>query len=249
MRSLVALVVGSCAVTAGAAHGSFTVALNSPIPPTQSGNYMVQDGNFSDSVNSGGNNFYGLGLAQGFTTTQSYSLDHLTVWGASEYAGVARPWEQTTLSTNIAGFQAVLMRQNQLGAYITLKSWTVTRANVTQTLTGNYLNPTLSPVFELGMDLSDGYTIGAGTYYLAVGAILSNPDGDSWAWLNGQWDGTQPNHLLLATTSDTPTSWGQWSSVPNGISAAMHLQSTIPAPGAIALLTAGALASGRRRRR
>jgi hypothetical protein len=210
---------------------------------------MVQDGNFSDSLNSGGNNFYGLGLAQGFTTTQTYSLDHLTVWGASEYAGVARPWEQTALSANIVGFQAVLMRQNQLGAYVTLNSWTITRANVTQTATGNLLNPSLGPVFELGMNLNGGYTIGAGTYYLAVGAILSNPDGDAWSWINGQWDGTQASHLLLATTADTPTSWGQWAAVPTGVSAAMHIQSNIPAPGALALLTAGGLAGGRRRRR
>lgn len=250
MRSLVAFVFGTCAACAGTAHAEFyTVAHNAPLAPEQRDPFMVQGGSFSDSLNSGGTNWYGLGLAQGFTTTQSYSLDRLTVWGASEYAGVAEPWLQTALSANILGFQAVLMKQNALGAYQQLHSWNIGIGGVTQTLTGNCLEFFNSPVFELGMNLNGGVTVGAGTYYLAVGAILDDGDGDSWSWIHGQWDGTNPSNLLLATIGDTPTSWGQWSAVPDGTSGAMHIESTVPAPGTLALLAASSLAGGRRRRR
>lgn len=249
MRSLVAFAVGACALCAGASHGYFTVAHNAPLAPSQRDPFMVQESTFSDSVNSGGTNFYGLGLAQGFTTSQSYSLDRLTVWGASEYLDSDEPWAQTALSANILGFQAVLMKQNALGAYVTQQSWNIGLGAVSQTATGNYIDGSLSPVFELSMDLTGGFTVGAGTYYLAVGAVLADGDGDSWSWVHGQWDGANPNNLLLATIGDTPTSWGQWSAVPNSTSAAFHLESTIPAPGTLALLAAGAWARGRKRRR
>lgn len=248
MRSLVAFSAAVCTMSAGTAQAYFTVASNAPMAPQEQSPFMVQEGTFSDSLNSGGTNFYGLGLAQGFTTAQSYSMDRLTVWGASEYAGVTEPWLQTSLSSNIVGFQAVLMKQNELGAYQQLKSWVVNRSSVTQTATGNCLDGVLSPVFELSMDLSGGFTVGAGTYYMAVGAILADGDGDSWSWVHGQWDGTNPSNLFLATVGDTPTSWGQWSAIPDGSSGSMLLESNIPAPGTLALLAAG-LAGSRRRRR
>lgn len=249
MRLFVASAVGVFAVCASAHAEFFTVASNLPAPAVPQGDFMVQDGTFSDSLNSGGTNWYGLGCAQGFTTVAGYTLDRLTVWGASEYLGSDDPSAETSLSRNITGFQVVLMKQNAQGAYITQTQWMVSRMAVTQTATGNYTNNSHSPVFSLEMNLPGSFLTSAGTYYVMVGAVLADGDADAWQWINGQWDGTDPSHPYIATTGDTPTSWGQWAPISTGISGSMLIQSTVPGPGALALLAAGGIAGGRRRRR
>lgn len=255
MRKYLALAVASCAFGASAAQASVTIVQNAPMAPYAQNPLMVQDGTFSDSLNSGGTNNYALGLAQGFTTASAFSLDRLTVWGASEYSDVPEPWLETSLSSNITGFQTVLLKQNALGAYQQVHSWVVNRANTTMSATGNYSSETLGPVIQVGMDLVGGpASLAAGTYYLAVGAIMADGDGDSWSWTHGQWDGTNPSNLLIATIGDTPTSWGQWSAVPNGTSTSFHLEGAfIPGPGILAFMAVAPLGSslggGRRRRR
>lgn len=244
-----ALAAGATALAASTANAYFTVADNAPMLPTAQGGFMVQDATFSDSIGSDGAYFNGLGLAQGFTVSQSYSLDRLTVWGASDNFGNNRPWTTTALSSNITGLQVVLMKRTGDSTLQTLHTWNIGMASIAQSLTGNYTPNVFNPVFELGMNLAGGYSINAGTYYLSVGAVLANPDGDAFQWVNGQWDGADPSHQLLATVADTPTSWGQWSAVPDGTSSSMLIESNIPGPGTLAMLAAGALGSGRRRRR
>lgn len=249
MRLFVSFVAASCALGGSSALAMDVVAHNAPAPPVQQGPNLVQDGVFSDALSSNGEYWHGLGLAQGFTTTSGYTLDRLTVWGASQYIGVTDPWSMSMLSSNILGFQIVLLSQNLSGAYVAQHSWNININNVTQSATGTYASDTLSPVFALTMDLTGEYFAAAGTYYLAVGAVLANGDGDAWEWIGGVWDGTDSAHHYIATTADTPTSWGQWSPTTTGISGAMLLESNIPGPGGLVILTAGLCGGSRRRRR
>jgi hypothetical protein len=249
MRLFMAVAVGTSALCASTSHAYVTIASNQPVPAVPQGNFMVQNGEFSDALNSGGTNWYGLGLAQGFTSSGGHTVDRLTVWGGSEYLGSQTPWTEQQLSANITGFQVVLMKQNLLGAYITQQSWIVNTPSVTQMATGDFTSDTLSPVFQLSMDLGGSFMLGSGVYYLAVGAILADGDGDSWQWIDGLWSGADPDYPFIATTGDTPTSWGQWAPVSNGSSGSMLLESTIPGPGALALMAAALLTGGRRRRR
>jgi MYXO-CTERM domain-containing protein len=126
-------------------------------------------------------------------------------------------------------------------------SWTISTPLITQTLTDSYVPDVLSPVFQLSTALSGNKTLIGGDYLLSIGGLLTDADGDAFAWTDGQADGSLPATQAYATVGDIPTEWGRWSPANDGTSGAFILNGVVPAPGAFALLGLAAAAWRRRR--
>jgi hypothetical protein len=245
-----ATIVVSCATAAQAA----VIAQNQPLAPRtdpQSGR-SVQDGTFSDSLQSGGTYFWSQAIGQSFSVASgsTASIASLQWWGSSEYINSSAPWNETALSANITGFQIAILRTDAGTStqFPVLTSWTVQRSAVTQTLDGSYTPVTYSPVFQLNASLNGGFSLGAGNYMITVGAILADGQGDAFAWTDGVADGSLPDTQCWATVGDVASQWGTWSRVTDRTSGAFILNGTItPAPGAVALLCVAGTARRRRR--
>ena len=230
---------------------STTIAQNLPVPAVNdpTSGFNVQDGTFSDALESGGNYFYSQAIGQSFSvgSGQSSTITDIAFWGSSEYIQSSTPWNQTALSSNIVGMQIAILRTDTgTSDFPIVQSWTIQTGQFSQVLTGNYTAGTLSPVFLLSTVLAGNYTLGAGNYMITIGGVLNNPDGDSFAWTDGLADGSLPATQAYATVGDTPTEWGSWIPISDGTSGAFVLNG-VPGPGAVALLAITGL-RGRRRR-
>ncbi len=230
-----------------------TIAQNLPYPATYdetTGRY-VQDGTFSDALQSGGSYYYSEAIGQSFSigSGQSSTISDVTFWGSSEYFNSTTPWNQTALSSNITSMQIAILRTDSGNSnFPIIKSWTIQVGQFAQVRTGNYTPADYSPVFQLSAALSGDFTLGSGNYMITIGGVLNNPDGDAFAWTDGVADGSLPSTRAYATVGDTPTEWGTWIPISDGTSGAFILGgTTIPVPGAIALL--GVAGLHRRRRR
>ena len=252
MRSFAAcaVVVGSMSALAGAD----VIAQNGPVTPTKDPvtGWQLRDGTFSDGLSSSGNYFYSQALGQKFTVGggQTVTIGSIDFWGSSEYINSQAPWTETALSSNVYAIQISILRitpgNNQ---YPVVHSWTINTPLITQTLTGTYVPDVLSPVFQLSTALSGNKTLIGGDYLLSIGGLLTNADGDAFAWTDGQADGSLPATQAYATVGDIPTEWGRWSPVGDGTSGAFVLNSApVPAPGVLALLGLVGATHGRRRR-
>jgi hypothetical protein len=230
---------------------STTIAQNLPVPAVNdpTSGFNVQDGTFSDALQSGGNYFYSQAIGQSFSvgSGQSSTITDIAFWGSSEYIQSSTPWNQTALSSNIISVQIAILRTDTgTSDFPIVQSWTIQTGQFSQVLTGNYTAGTLSPVFLLSTVLAGNYTLGAGNYMITIGGVLNNPDGDSFAWTDGLADGSLPATQAYATVGDIPTEWGSWIPISDGTSGAFVLNG-VPAPGAVALLAMAGL-RGRRRR-
>ena len=230
---------------------STQIAQNLPFPavydPTSG--YDVQDGTFSDALQSDGSYFYSQAIGQSFSvgSGQSSTITDVTFWGSSEYLQSSTPWNQTVLSSNIISMQIAILRTDTgTSDFPIVHSWTIQTGQFSQVLTGNYTAETFSPVFRLSTVLAGNFTLNAGNYMITIGGVLNNPDGDSFAWTDGLADGSVPATQAYATVGDTPTEWGSWIPISDGTSGAFVLNG-VPAPGAVALLAMAGL-RGRRRR-
>ena len=241
------IIVAACPALAQ----STPIAQNLPNPAVQDpvSGFTVQDGTFSDALQSGGNYFYSQAIGQSFSVAsgQSSTITDISFWGSSEYFQSTTPWNQTALSSNIISMQIAILRTDTgTSDFPIVHSWTIQTGQFSQVLTGNYTAGTLSPVFLLSTVLAGNYTLGAGNYMITIGGVLNNPDGDSFAWTDGLADGSVPATQAYATVGDTPTEWGSWIPISDGTSGAFVLNG-VPAPGAVALLAMAGL-RGRRRR-
>lgn len=237
-------VLAACASHADAQQ---LIVANGPIATQQQGSFLVRDGTFSDSMSSGGQNYYSQALAQGFSISSSATLGSLSFWGASEYLNSNQPWLETGLSSNIDGFQVALYRVNEDGTMPQLTSWNINRGFFSQQATGTYTINTFSPIFKVSCQLSGSTVLDAGKYAITIGGRLLQPDGDAFAWIDGEWDGSGGATQSYITIGDIPSQWGTWLPLTDGTSGAFELYSAaVPAPSALALL---ALASGARSRR
>jgi len=252
MRSFAAcaVVVGSMSALARAD----VIAQNLPVTPSDPDpvtGWQFRDGTFSDGLSSNGNYYYSQALGQKFSVGagQSVTIGSIDFWGSSEYVNSQTPWTQTTLSSNIYAIQISILRltpgNNQ---YPVVWSWTINTPTITQTATGTYVPDTFSPVFQLSTVLSGNRQLLGGDYIMTIGGLLTNGDGDSFAWTDGQADGSDPATQAYATVGDIPTEWGRWSPASDGTSGAFVLNGTVvPAPGVLALM--GLAGTARRRRR
>jgi hypothetical protein len=232
---------------------STPIAQNLPFPAVKdpTSGYDVQDGTFSDALQSDGSYFYSQAIGQSFSVASGHSstITDVTFWGSSEYIQSSTPWNQTALSSNIISMQIAILRTDTgTSDFPIVHSWTIQTGQFSQVLTGNYTAETFSPVFQLSTVLAGNFTLGAGNYMITIGGVLNNPDGDSFAWTDGIADGSVPATQAYATVGDTPTEWGTWIPIPDGTSGAFVLNGiNVPAPGAVALLAMAGL-RGRRRR-
>ena len=251
MRFFVAsAVVSILASTASAQSGGSILAQNLPVTPVvdPASGRLVQDATFSDSLQSQGGYFYSQALAQRFNVAApSWTLTSLSAWGASEYIG-QDPLTQTALSANITALQVSILRlEGTTGQYPSVASWTIPIAQIQQLQQQTYTPGIYSPVFRLDMALANNVTLATGSYILTVGGVLADPDGDAFAWVDGQADGSLPGTQAFFTTGDVASDWGFWAPVTDGTSGAFELRgNAVPAPGALAAL---ALAGAARRRR
>jgi hypothetical protein len=228
---------------------------NAPTPavpdPNGSG-YMLQDGPFTDAFSSNGNYFYSFALGQRFNIDSTQTFGSVRLWGASEYieSGIP-PWQQTRLSQNISAIQVSIFDIGATGpASAPRHSWTIGVGSITQTATDNYVGGNLgySPVFRLDAALLGGYTLGAGSYLVSVGAVLTIPDGSAFAWMSGVADGSLAESRSYGTSGDQVGEWGQWAPLVGGTTGAIEFYSEIPGPATVSLLALGGLARSRRRR-
>jgi len=250
MRQFVALLLTSVA-SASAAHGA-VIAQNQPVPPFTKGGVSYQDGVFSDGLASGGDQFYSQAFGQSFSIDagNTATMSNLTFWGASEYIGSQNPSGQQALSSNIASIQISILRISGSTStnYPVVANWSIPADQLIQVRNGNYVPNILSPVFQISTALAGNVSLGAGDYILSIGAILNNPGKDSFAWIDGEADGSLPGTRAYATSGDVSTEWGFWSPVTDGSSGAFVLEgSVVPAPGALVALAA--LGARRNRRR
>jgi hypothetical protein len=236
-------VLAACASHADAQK---LIVANGPVATQQQGSFLVRDGTFSDSMSSGGQNFYSQALAQGFSISSGATLGSLSFWGASEYLNSTQPWLETGLSSNVDGFQVALYRVNDNGTMPQVTSWNINRGFFTQQATGTYTLDTFSPIFKVSCQLTGSTVLEAGKYAITIGGRLLQPDGDAFAWIDGEWNGAGGSTQSYVTIGDIPSQWGNWLPLTDGTSGAFELYSAVPAPGALALL---ALASGARSRR
>lgn len=251
MRFFVAsAVVFTLVSSASAQSGGSILAQNLPVTPVvdPASGRLIQDATFSDSLQSQGNYFYSQALAQRFNVAApSWTLSSLSAWGASEYINQVPPI-QTALSANITALQVSILRiEGTTGQYPSVASWIIPIAQVQQVQQPTFTPGLFSPVFRLDMALANNVTLATGNYILTVGGVLADPEGDAFAWVDGQADGSLPSTQAFFTTGDVATDWGFWAPVTDGTSGAFELRGTaVPAPGALAVL---ALAGATRRRR
>lgn len=235
--------------SAASAQSGTLLAQNLPVTPTfdPSSGRFVQDATFSDSLQSQGNYFYSQALAQRFNVAApSWTLTSLGAWAASEYIG-QNPPSQTALSSNITALQVQIMRlEGSTGQYPTVANWLIPMSSVLQVQQPTFTPGVYSPIFRLDMALANNVTLSTGSYILTIGGVLADPEGDGFAWVDGQADGSLPNTQAFFTNGDVSGNWGFWAPVTDGTSGAFELRG-VPAPGAlVALAVAGA---PRRRRR
>jgi hypothetical protein len=258
MRRIVALATGLTLMAASAATAGipgtpwYSNAPKPAVPDPNGSGFTLQDGPFSDAFASGGNYFYSFALGQRFSISQTQTFGSVRLWGASEYieSGIP-PWQQTRLSQNISAIQVSIFDIGATGPASTpLHSWTVGVGSITQTTTGNYVGGNLnySPVFRLDAALLGGYTLGAGSYLVSVGAVLTIPDGSAFAWMSGIADGKLDATRSYGTSGDQVGEWGQWAPLVTGTTGAIEFYSEIPGPATVSLLALGGLARSRRRR-
>ena len=255
MRQCDVFAAGLTLAAASAACAGIPWYSNAPkpaVPDPNGSGFMLQDGPFSDAFSSGGGYYYSFALGQRFSIASTQTFGAVRLWGGSEYIESSiPPWQQTRLSPNIAAIQVSIFDIGVSGPGSTpLQSWTIGIGSVTQTATGNYIGGSIgySPVFRLDAALLGGYTLGAGTYLVSVGAVLTVPDGSAFAWMSGIADGNLVASRSYGTSGDQAGEWGQWAPLVSGTTGAIEFYTEVPGPAAISLLALGGLARSRRRR-
>lgn len=219
------IVCGMVAVLFGSsvANAEFVV-VNNPVQDTV--------GFYSDAFDSKGDYEYAQSGAQQFSTEDTYTMSSLKWWGSSN------GFNDQGIS-NINAFQIVVWNQT-----FTSQVWS-TKINienilVTETGETNFYN---QPVYSFYVPIT--FTLEYGNYFMNIGALLSDVDGDQFVWSQGEnvtgfWQ-TSPNGS---------GGWGSWHPLPpsligNTPGGAFVLSA--PSPGAISLLGLAGM-FGRRRR-
>jgi hypothetical protein len=110
-------------------------------------------------------------------------------------------------------------------------------------------SPTLQGTNALGSNVygqsatfSSSFNLGAGNYWVSIGAILASGGDDAWVWA----DGTNDDGIAFTSTPNG----GGWAPFADGLTSGTFeiIGTPVPAPSAMALMGLGALAAGRRRR-
>lgn len=211
------------AVMFGSVAKAEFVVVNNPVADTV--------GFYSDAFDSKGTYTYAQSGAQAFSLEDSYTTSSLRWWGSSNgFNGQG--------ITNFDAFQIIVWNADFTDQVFTTK---INMGNIKAAQTGetNFFG---EPVYEFYVPLA--FEIAAGSYFMNIGVMLNDADGDQFVWSQGDdvlgfWQ-TSPNG---------PGGWGSWHPLPTfiGNTAGGAFVLSAPTPGAIAILGMAGLV-GRRRR-
>jgi hypothetical protein len=212
------------AVMCGSVANAEFVVVNNPVADTV--------GFYSDAYDSKGAYAYAQSGAQGFNLEDSYTTSSLKWWGSSNgFNGQG--------IENFNAFQIVVWNSDFSGQVFSTK---VDMNNITLVDTGD-TNFFGQPVYEFYVPFVA--QLAAGSYYMNIGALLSDASGDQFVWSQGQ-----NVEDFWFTDVNGQYKWGDWRPLPTtliGNTAGGAFVLSAPTPGAIALLGMAGLI-GRRRR-
>ena len=214
---------------------------------------------FSDAYDSEGDYFNSFALGQRFSQVNDFTVKSLSFWGVSEYSFGG---SQAQLSSNIIAIQVAIFRITPGNPEFPLAegessqeaTWTLSRSQFTQVATGASVDVggSLSPVFRMDAALSGAFELAAGDYMITIGGVLKDPEGDAFAWVDGEFDGGNPATQAYGTRANQPGEWGRWIALqqapdPSASGAVALYGTQVPGPAAIALLGLAGRTTRRRR--
>ena len=207
----------------GSASADFVV-VNNPVQDTV--------GFYSDAYDSKGGYNYPQSGAQAFSLDDSYTISSLRWWGSSNgFNGQG--------ITNFNGFQIIVWNSDFTDQVFSTK---INMSSVSTVATGeeNFFG---QPEYEFFIPLS--FNIAEGDYFMNIGVLLNDADGDQFVWSQGE-----DEEDFWQTSPFGQGGWGSWHPLPpsligNTPGGAFVL--TAPAPGAIALLGIAGMLTRRRR--
>lgn len=187
------------------------------------------DSYFSDGISTGGSQFYAQAVADDFTISGASTLSTITFFGASEN------FFADDLS-NYSSFDIAILDSS----FNTVASWNFATAALNPTLTGQTGSFTGASGYSLTANVNQN--LAAGNYWLHVGAVNVDPQGDAF-----QWSSSAGNSVLAANFFDG-NGWQSFSPQDPGV--AFRLEgSAVPEPATMAVLGLGVAALIRRRKR
>jgi len=240
MRSLRVLsIVAACVGVVGSANA--VILWDQPSDTWQTDPNGRVLGVLSDALASNGTYFNGQTVADNFTVgSGGWNASTLRFWGASE------GWFNPDLR-NVTGFEINIM--SPLGSV--LHNWVVqmSSANLTKSTTGR-TNLAGADEYEFNLDLvglMGGLNLAAGTYYLNIGSVNADGQGDGWAWSNSDSGGAD---LVAYHNYFDGQGWVPFTEQPTDLAFQfIGPSNAVPEPFTMALGLGAAGAYVRRRRR
>lgn len=218
MRSLC---VGLSVLALASVSQGRIVVYSQPVDPN--GN-----GFFSDAVPG---QFYDQLIGDGFALTGATPVSGVTFWGFSEFFDLGD-------YTNISSFTVVLYANNAGLPGAPIVSETFATGSTNPTAIG--LAPNGAILYRQEITFSGVQNLSAGSYFVSIGATISDPFGDAWAWqssLSGFGDS-----IVAQLPVGAP--WGAFS----GFGDMAFEINAVPTPGAASLVLVAGLTGLRRRR-
>lgn len=148
------------------------------------------DGFPSDSRAVGGTYFYGQALAAKVVLSQPVDLTQLRFWGSSEAVF-------STGLGNVQGFTVMFYNGN---ASTPALQFSLTRGSSIAEAFMNRSNSDGGKEYQFTSSISG--RLAAGTWWMHVGAVLVDGEGDAWMWSSGSNAGIR--------YAQYGTSWGAW---------------------------------------
>lgn len=189
--------------------------------------HLDPDGYFSDAYSSGGAYWYAQSVADSFTLGVDSTIENIQFWGSSEN------FVSPDLD-NMPNFEINIFDSSWNLVY----SSSPATGSLTPTITGG-VNGLGGNEYEMNFALSQA--LSAGTYYLNIGAVLTDGGLDAWAWSNGSNDGNLHLEFFDGFGFNEFAGAGDAAFVISG--------TPVPEPATMALLALGAGALAARRRK
>jgi hypothetical protein len=184
-------------------------------------------GYWADAVQQNNVSFYAQSVAGDFTLGAASNVSSISWVGASEFFQFADLTNMPSFEINIydASFNNVF-------------STTVATSSLGQTILG----PSFNGANEYELTYTGSVNLGAGSYWLNVGAVMTDPSADAFAWSFG---GSATGDLA----GDFGTNGTGWTPFSGLQEVAFRLEgSAVPEPATMAVLGLGVAALARRRR-